>query len=120
MQFLTPIKEVFNSLSIPASSLPPTFIALGGPFRPGISPSLVATRIITRQSEAGAPCGQNEDGSANIAEAMERIRVEEIVNAIKKESNIQVAIPPGNIQIEGPTGVVGVNTKFVTGYGIIQ
>ena len=40
-------------------------------------------------------------GSQNIAEAMEVIRVEEIVKALKMDARVDVAIPLGAIQVAG-------------------
>lgn len=124
---LTTITNTIDSIKLPANSVPPLLLSLGGQFRPGISPSMIASNIIRRQTEAGAPYGPCADGSANIAEAMEVIRVEEIVNALKYDAHIQIAIPPGTILFTGtganaggPVSVVGSNTNTVTGYGIIQ
>ena len=108
-------KEVIESTKLPATKIPPYILMLGAQFRSGISAKIVASKIISRQSEAGAPFGPNTDGSKNIAEAMEVIRVEEIVNALKYDANIQIVIPPGSIKV-----VEGVNPDVVTGYGIIQ
>ena len=120
------VTTAFESVRAPMSDIPPMLVALGGIYRPGMSPMLIASRIIARQSEAGAPYGPNPDGSANVAEAMERIRIEEIVNALKFESKIQIAIPPGGIVVQanganagGPVVVVGTNVNNVTGTGII-
>lgn len=112
---LNTIKNTINSTKLPATNIPPILLVLGGKFRPGMSAKLIASNIISRQSEAGAPFGPNTDGSANIAEAMEVIRIEEIINALKYDSNIQVVIPPGEIKIIG-----GTNPDIVNGYGIIQ
>lgn len=120
------VTNAFESVRLPMNKIPATLIALGSVNRPGISPMLVASKIISRQSEAGAPYGPNSDGSANIAEAMERIRIEEIVNALKFDSMVQIAIPPGSIHIQanganagGPVSVVGTNINNVYGTGII-
>lgn len=124
---LNTITDTIDSVKTPATSVPPFILALGGRFRSGISPSIVAAKIIQRQSEAGAPYGPSADGSANIAEAMERIRVEEIVKALKFDAQVQISIPPGGISITatganagGPVVVQGTNSTIVNGYGIIQ
>ncbi len=121
------ISNAIESIKLPATPIPPIILAMGGELRHGINPSMVAANIIQRQSEAGAPYGPSADGSANISEAMEVIRVEEIMKALKYDSQIQVAIPPGSIKITatganagGPIVVQGTNTTVVNGYGIIQ
>lgn len=112
------------SARIPATILPSPLLYTGSLCKPGISPMLVASKIISRQSEAGAPYGPMADGSANIAEAMEVIRVEEIIKAIHDDGQIQISIPPGSIMITGggtnaggPVPITGTNTNFVTGVG---
>ena len=121
------IKKTLDSSRIPAMNVPPLLLTMGGQFRPGISATLIASRIISRQTEAGAPYGPSADGNANISEAMERIRIEEIVDALKNESKVQVTIPKGAIQIiaqgasaAGPVTVEGSNPKVINAYGIIQ
>lgn len=124
---LSTITTTLDSVKIPAPTIPPLLLVMGGQFRPGISAKTVASNIIRRQSEAGAPSGPNADGSANIAEAMEVIRIEEIVKALKYDAQLQIAIPPGAIMFSGtganaggPVTVVGSNTNTITGFGIIQ
>ena len=121
------INGVIDTIKMPATPLPPLLLALGGQFRSGINPSMVAANIIQRQSEAGAPFGPSADGSANIAEAMEVIRVEEIMKAIKYDAQVQIAIAPGTINIvgtcvtpAGPGTINGTNAGPVNAFGIIQ
>lgn len=120
------VTELIDSVRIPATILPSQLIYMGNMGKPGISPMLVASKIISRQSEAGAPYGPNADGSANVAEAMEVIRIEELLDAIRNDGQIQIAIPPGAIQFNGtganaggPVSVVGTNINFVGGVGMI-
>lgn len=127
MSICDSVSSVIESVRLPASQVPATLIAMGAIYRPGISPMIVASNIIARQSEAGAPYGPMPDGSKNIAEAMERIRIEEIVNALKFDAQVQVAIPPGAISITasganagGPVVCVGTNINAVKGVGIIN
>ena len=115
---------VFAGTRIPATILPSSLVYAGSLSKPGISPMMVASRIISRQQEAGAPYGPMPDGSANVAEAMEVIRVEEIIKAIHDDGQVQVSLPPGSVVITatggnagGPVTVVGTNTNFVSGVG---
>lgn len=73
----------------------PTPLILATKARPGMSPSKVASRIIQRKAEAGIPTGPLEGGSVAPDEVMERIRVEEMVNALTTEARVDVAIQPG-------------------------
>jgi hypothetical protein len=68
---------------------------------PGVSAKSIAANIIKRQGEAGAPLGAAADGSQNISEAMEVIRVEEIVKGFKQMGRIDSAIPIGALQVAG-------------------
>lgn len=121
------ISSLFNSYRTPTQTLPSVILALSSINRPGLSATEIASKIIQRQTEAGAPYGPAADGSQNIAEAMERIRIEEIVNALKLGSRIQISIPIGGIQVigfgsnsGGPVVINGYNTNFVKGDGIIS
>lgn len=115
-----------ENVRIPATLLPSPLLYTGSLCKPGISPMLVASKIISRQSEAGAPYGPMADGSANVAEAMEVIRVEEIIKAIHDDGQIQISIPPGGIMVMGaganaggPVSITGTNTNFVSGIGTL-
>ena len=66
----------------------------------GLNASTVAAKIIKRQSEAGIPVGPLPSGIISPDEIMERIRVEEIVEAITTKMVMDVAIQPG-ISIQG-------------------
>lgn len=127
MSICNSVSNLIESVRPPATPIPPSILAIGAIYRPGVSPMLVASNIIARQSEAGAPYGPMADGSKNISEAMERIRIEEIMKSLKFDSQVEIAIPPGGITIMatgansgGPVTVTGVNTNFVQGFGIIQ
>ena len=114
----------FESVRIPATIMPSPLLYTGCLMKPGISPMMVTSNIITRQTEAGAPYGPNADGSKNVSEAMEMIRVEEIMKAVRDDGQVQVVIPPGTIQFlgtgansGGPVTVTGTNLNFITGIG---
>lgn len=102
------LASLLNLFKIPTSrsSSMPTPLILASSARPGLSPSKVAARIIQRQSEAGIPVGPLPSGEVSPDEIMERIRVEEIVNAITSEMVIDVAIKPGTV-IQGTGGNAG-------------
>lgn len=111
----------------PLQMIPPILLLSTMVGRPGLSAMTVASKIISRQAEAGAPIGPAADGTQNIAEAMERIRVEEIINAIKLDARVDVAIPIGAIQIistgsngGGPIVTTGFNITPPPGYGVVR
>lgn len=98
---LTP-KSILNSLlnlfklpnRVQSTPYPPEMI-LATDLRPGLSPRKTAAAIIKRQAEAGIPVGPLPSGKISPDEIMERIRVEEIFNAITSEMVVDVAIAPG-------------------------
>jgi len=112
------IEKLISTVRIPAPPVPAILIACSVINRPGLSAMLMASEIIKRQAEAGAPFGNLPDGSANIMEAMERIRCEVIVEAIKRDMKVETAITPGSIIIQNADGTVGSNVSFVKSEGI--
>jgi hypothetical protein len=94
-EVLSIISAAFTLPETPLAPLPPPLVISGGSIRSGISARTIASRIISRQSDAGAPVGDLPDGSQNISEAMEVIRVEEILYALQIEAKIEVVLPPG-------------------------
>lgn len=89
--------------------------ALSSVLRPGLSAVKIASEIIKRQSEAGAILGVNDDGSANISEKMELIRVEEIIKGIVLDGKVTITLLPG--QVTTPTGAGAPATIVTTGTG---
>lgn len=111
----------------PVAPLPPPLIMIGAKLRPGVSASAVASRIISRQSEAGRQVGDVFADGPNNEEAMELIRIEEIINAILTEAKVDVVIPPGISvttigvgNLGGPVISQGATTTMGIGDGIIR
>lgn len=96
-----PLKDILKSIlgvfKIPDVPTPPIDpITILGSFKnPGLSPRKIASNIIARQSEAGAPFGALPSGADNVAEKMEMIRVEEIIKSLQQDARVTVSIPPG-------------------------
>lgn len=121
------INKLLEKARAPLIAIPAVMLICSAIKRPGLSAMMIASNIIRRQSEAGAPIGANIDGSKNIAEAMEVIRVEEILKAIHLDGKVEIAIPPGSItsvgtgaNSGGPVVVTSVNTMPVSGFGIFR
>lgn len=110
------ISNVLTSTRQAFTPIPAILIAYGAICRPGLSPKLIAANIIRRMSEAGAI--NNE--YTHVTEAMERIRVEEILNGIMNDMVIESAIAPGMIQITNADGSVGVNPGPIKLYGVAR
>lgn len=120
------IEKAISYARIPMPYIPATLLVCSAIQRPGLSAMLIVSNIIKRQTEAGAPFGPSADGSANVAEAMERIRVEEMVKALKMDSRVQIGVPIGGIQITGtgtnvggPVQITGFNINNAHGDGIL-
>jgi hypothetical protein len=120
------ITKIISGFRSPAPQVPTLLITGGGKLRPGLSASLIASKIIKRQSEAGAPVGLLPSGAKNISEQMEVIRVEEIINAILQDARVDIAVDPG-IPVQatggnagGPVVCVGATISIGSATGIIR
>lgn len=111
------IEKAITYARAPLAAIPSAILVCSAVQRPGLSSMLIASNIIRRQQEAGIPVGPADDGGANLAEAMERIRVEELVKAIKMDGKVQIGIPIGGIQFTG-TGANAGGPVVITGYNI--
>jgi hypothetical protein len=120
------INSFLETALSPAPIIQPPIILTGGPLKPGLNSRQITSRIISRKSEAGAPTGILPSGAPSVDEKMERIRVEEIINAIISEARITVVIPPGTpvttigANAGGPVLSQGVTINLTQGYGVIQ
>ena len=87
---------------------------------------IIASKIIERKKELGIDISGLPSGAQNIDLQMEKIRVEEIVNALLTNAKIEVAIPPGTLvqatggNAGGPIVVVGSTLTISKGEGIIR
>lgn len=123
---LKSILSLFKIPDIPSPPIPPNLI-LKSLDNPCLSPRKIASNIISRQSEAGAPFGPMPSGNDNVAEKMEQIRVEEIIKAIHEDARVTVVIPPGILvngtamSPVGPLPVIGTTVSpFHIGAASIQ
>jgi len=120
------ITNMLNAYRTPPPEIPSFLLLTGAKLRPGLSPTLIAAKIISRQHEAGAPTGVLPSGGKNIMESMELIRVQEIIDAILTDARIDIAISPGiTLQATGANGggpivALGMTTGIGTGTGIIR
>ena len=109
-----------------APTIPTPLILAGAPKRSGLSPTRVASRIISRKGEAGIPVGVLPSGSVNPEEIMWRIAVEEIIKELQENGIINVAIAPGitlsaaGVGPLGPVSVFGSTIVMSKAYGVIQ
>jgi len=121
------ILAAFKIPKPPVTPLPPPLLLSGGQLRPGVTSTEIASRIISRQSESGAVVGDVFADGNNIAEAMELIRIEEIMNALLTEGKIEIVIPPGIPVVTtgignlgAPVVSFGITTSFASGWGVLR
>jgi hypothetical protein len=121
------IKAAFSIPKQPITPLPPPLLLTGANLRPGITASEIAARIISRQSEAGLIVGDVFADGNNTAEAMEVIRVQEIINALLNEAKIEIVIPPGITvttigvgNLGAPVVSNGATTNLAIGSGVLR
>lgn len=121
------VSGAFKTPKKPLTPLPPPLILTGANLRTGLSAKEIASRIIARQAEAGAPTGANFSESGNITELMEVIRIQEIINALLLEGKIEIVIPPGVPitsvgigNLGGPVISQGATSSIAYGYGVIR
>lgn len=120
---------IFKNLFKPPIPLQPIskeIILVGSKFRTGLSSIDIASKIIERKKEIGVDIGSLASGGKNIDLQMEKIRVEEIIDALLTKAKIEVAIPPGTTiqgtgaNAGGPILVVGSTLTISKGEGIIR
>lgn len=123
---LNSINKVFDSIKTPIEPLPPQLILTGGNLRSGLSAEEMASEIIARQTEAGAPFGNIFSESNNINEAMELIRCQVIVDYLITNGKIEIVIPAGvpviayGANAGGAISVAGTTTNTASGWGVIR
>lgn len=116
-----------NKMSIPLIPVPAIMLICSTIKRPGLSPMLITSRIITRQQDFGAPIGVNIDGSPNMMNQLFYVITDEIINALKMEGKVEIAIPPGGVtsigtgaNSGGPVIVTSKNVEPISGNGIVR
>jgi len=121
------ILSAFSIPQTPIEPLPPPLIMLGADLRPGLSPQSITANVISKQSDAGKVVGDVFADGPNVDEAMELIRIQQIINAILNEAKIEVVIPPG-VQVTtigignlgAPVVSQGATTNMGVGSGVIR
>lgn len=92
----------------------------------GFNATAIASKIIQRQAEAGIPVGPLPSGEISPDEIMERIRVEEMVEAITTKMVMDVAIQPGTAiqgtggNAGGPVQVAGTMIGIAKGQAVVN
>lgn len=121
------VTNTLDSAKIPANVLPPLLLKCTSLSRPGLSAYKIASQIIQNNKALGIPVEDNPDGSANLINQYTYNVVKCIVDAIKNDASVQVAIPMQSLLIQatganagGPVTCIGSNLLDSIGNGIIQ
>lgn len=121
------VTNTLNSARVPANILPPLLLKCSSLTRPGLSAYKIATEVIQNNEKLGIPTGANPDGSENLINAYTYSIVKCMVEALKNDASVQVAIPMQSLMIQatganagGPVTCVGSNLIDSISRGIIQ
>ena len=121
------ITNTLDSAKIPANVLPPFLLKCTALNRPGLSAYKIASRIIENNKALGIPVEDNPDGTANLINQYTYNVVKCMVDAIKNDASVQVAIPQQSLLIQatggnggGPVTCIGSNLLDSIGNGIMQ
>lgn len=125
---ISSIKNLFESeLRSPANFISGIILICGLARRPGLSCILSTGNIIQEISKKGIPTDNLPDGSPNLMNQLISSIVCETYRALKEDSNVQIALAPGSINVMatggnagGPVTCVGPNINFATGQALIQ
>ena len=121
------ITDAMNSSKIPANILPPILLKSTALDRPGLSAYKIASQVIQNNKSLGIPTEDNPDGSSNLVNQYTYNIVKCVVDAIKNDATVQVAIPAQSLLIQtnganagGPLVGIGTNLLDSIGNGILQ
>lgn len=121
------ITNTLDSAKMPANVLPPFLLKCTALNRPGLSAYKIASRIIENNKALGIPVEDNPDGTANLINQYTYNVVKCMVDAIKNDASVQVAIPSQSLLIQatggsagGPVTCIGSNLLDSIGNGIMQ
>ena len=121
------VSGAFKTAKPPLTPLPPPLLLTGAGLRTGLSAKDIASRIISRQAEAGAPVGDIFSEGGNVSELMEVIRIQEIISALQLEGKVEIVIPPGVPvscvgigNLGGPIVSQGATSSIAVGHGVFR
>lgn len=121
------LTNTLDSTNMPANVLPPFLLKCLALNRPGLSAYKIAAKIIQNNKALGIPTEDCPDGTANLINQYTYNVVKCIVDAIKNDASVQVAIPMASMLIQatgsnagGPVTCMGTNLLDSMGNGIMQ
>lgn len=121
------ITKTMESANTPVNILPPMLLKCTSLLRSGLSAYKITAKIIQNNKTLGIPTGDNPDGSTNLINAYTYNVVRGMVDAIKNDASVQVAVPASSILIRslggnagGPVVPIGTNLLDSIANGIMQ
>lgn len=124
-QIVENISKLLNKVRVPVIPIPAVILACSVFKRSGLSALMIASNVIRRQAEFGAPTGVLPDGSPNKMNALIYVMTDEIVKEIQRNCIIESVIPAGTMVITGmganaggPVAVTCTNTAPVKATGL--
>ena len=121
------MQKAIEKTRIPANTLPALLLFCTAMKRPGLSASKIAANAISNHTALGIPTDENPDGSPNVINQYTYNIVKSVVDAIKDDGVVQVAIPAGTLMIQvnganagGPVVSVGTNITNTIAKGLIR
>lgn len=121
------IEKIMESVNTPANILPPMLLKCTSLLRSGLSAYKITAKIIQNNKKIGIPTEENPDGSTNLINSYTYNVVREMVDAIKNDASVQVAVPASSLLIQanggnagGPIVVTGTNLMDSIANGIMQ
>lgn len=121
------LTNTLDSANMPANVLPPFLLKCLSLNRPGLSAYKIAAQIIQNNKALGIETDDAKDGSPNKINQYTYNVVKCIVDALKNDASVQIAIPMQSLIIQatggntgGPVTCIGTNLTDTLGNGILQ
>jgi hypothetical protein len=121
------LTNTLDSAKTPSNLLPPLLLKCIALNRPGLSAYKIAAEIIQNNKALGLPTEDCPDGAANMINQYTYNVVKCMVDAIKNDASVQVAIPMQSLLIQATGGnagglvtCIGTNMLDSLGNGILQ
>ena len=121
------INNTLDSANTPANILPPLLTKYTSLARPGLSAYKIASKVIQNNKTLGIPTEPNPNGEENMINQYTYNLVKCIIEAIKYDATVQIAIPMQSLLVQatggnagGPVTCVGTNLIDSQATGIIQ
>lgn len=121
------MRNAFERMKTPAEILPPFLLYCTAIRRPGMSASEVASRVIANNAALGIETGDNPDGTPNVVNQYTYNIVKEVIEELKRNAVVHVAIPSNSIMVKteggnagGPVIGIGSNIINTTVKGLIR